>query len=267
MESLQRIAEQIRTCAPPAVEVFQYPAGPDAAIVSEWAGWAELAESNLPREPPAAVCESDDRERNADLDRRLDEERRLAFEAGREKGREEGRALEREAEARRAAAAEKQRNGQAAELVENFRRERERYFDEVEREVVELALAIAARVLRREAQMDPLLLTGAVRVALGQLAGTTAVRLKVPAEEVELWTENLALLPNLTVKPAVTAGEGMRLGQCRIETEMGSVDLGLRAQLEEIERGFFDRNGRTGARAVTTHQTPQSAEPEMEVLP
>ncbi len=35
---------------------------------------------------------------------------------------------------------------------------------------MKLALAVAARILRREAQMDPLLLTGAVRVALGQLA-------------------------------------------------------------------------------------------------
>ena len=38
--------------------------------------------------------------------------------------------------------------------------------------MVKLALAIAARILRREAQTDPLLLTGAVRVALGQLAAT-----------------------------------------------------------------------------------------------
>jgi len=35
----------------------------------------------------------------------------------------------------------------------------------------------------------------------------------------------------------------MRLGDCRIETEMGSVDIGIRAQLSEIERGFFDRAG------------------------
>jgi flagellum-specific ATP synthase len=35
----------------------------------------------------------------------------------------------------------------------------------------------------------------------------------------------------------------MRLGDCVIETELGSVDLGIRAQLGEIERGFFDRAG------------------------
>ncbi len=45
------------------------------------------------------------------------------------------------------------------------------------------------------------------------------------------------------MKPEVVAGEGMRLGDCVIETELGSVDLGIRSQLGEIERGFFDRAG------------------------
>jgi flagellar assembly protein FliH len=95
--------------------------------------------------------------------------------------------------------------------------------------------------------MDPLLLTGAVRVALGQLAGSTQVRLQVPAAELDLWSEAMALVPNLAVRPTVIAGEGMRLGDCTIETAMGSVDLGIRAQLGEIERGFFDRAGSSGS--------------------
>ena len=95
--------------------------------------------------------------------------------------------------------------------------------------------------------MDPLLLTGAVRVALGQLSGSTKCGCACPPAELELWTEAIALLPNLAVKPAVAAGEGMRLGDCVIETELGSVDLGIRSQLGEIERGFFDRAGRDRA--------------------
>jgi hypothetical protein len=58
-------------------------------------------------------------------------------------------------------------------------------------------------------------------------------------------------VPNLTIKPSVIAGEGMRLGECVMETELGSVDLGIRAQLGEIERGFFDRAG--GSKAVTSN--------------
>jgi flagellar assembly protein FliH len=182
-----------------------------------------------------------------EFEARLAEETRKSFEAGRERGCQEGRQSEREAQSTTQATAEQERTRQAAGLIERFAQERERYLHAVEREVVKLALAVAARILRREAQMDPLLLTGAVRVALGQLSGATEVRLCVPPADLSLWTEAIALLPNLAVKPAVTAGEGMRLGDCVIETGMGSVDLGIRAQLGEIERGFFDRAGSPGA--------------------
>ena len=155
----------------------------------------------------------------------------------------EGRQAEREAQTAGREGAERQRVRQGVELVERFAQQRENYLRAVEREVVELALAVAARILRREAQMDPLLLTGAVRVALGQLAGSTKARLRVPEAELDLWREAIALVPNLAVRPAVSAGDGMRLGDCVIETELGSVDLGIRAQLGEIERGFFDRAG------------------------
>jgi flagellar assembly protein FliH len=170
-------------------------------------------------------------------------ETRRSFEAGREQGRIEGRQAEHGAQTAAQATAEQLRVRQAAEMIERFAVERDQYLQAVEREVVVLALAVAARILRREAQMDPLLLTGAVRVALGQLSGSTQVRLPVPAAELGLWSETAALFPRLRVKPVVLAGEGMRLGDYMIETELGSVDLGIRAQLGEIERGFFDRAG------------------------
>ena len=130
-----------------------------------------------------------------------------------------------------------------------FSEERDRYLAAVEREAVRLALAVAARILRREAQMDPLLLTGAVRVALGHLAASSEVELRVPAVELELWKEAIRHLPHLAMKPAVTAGEGMRLGDCTIESKVGTVDLGVRSQLAEIERGFFDRAGNAAVSA------------------
>jgi flagellar biosynthesis/type III secretory pathway protein FliH len=71
---------------------------------------------------------------------------------------------EREAHAQAAGrrGANQQSMQQAAELIsDNFSRERDRFLLRVEHEVVELALAVSARILRREAQMDPLLLTGA----------------------------------------------------------------------------------------------------------
>jgi flagellar assembly protein FliH len=174
----------------------------------------------------------------------------------------EGRQSEREAQAAAEEAREERRVRQAAEWIERFGEARDRYLQEAEQEVVKLALAVAARILRREAQMDPLLLTGAVRVALGQLAASTEVRLRVPAADLDLWNEAINLLPNLALKPTLAAEEGMHLGDCEIDARMGSVDLGIRAQLGEIERGFFDRAGGRRVEAVSAKELPSSRSPE-----
>jgi flagellar assembly protein FliH len=126
------------------------------------------------------------------------------------------------------------------QAIEEFRVNRDRYLAQVEREVVQLSLAIAERILHRETQIDPLLLSGAVRVALGQLAESTEVRLKVPLAERDMWAELLRLMPNLPLRPELTIDEKMTAGECTIETHLGTIDIGVRAQLAEIERGFFD---------------------------
>lgn len=121
---------------------------------------------------------------------------------------------------------------------EEFAKERTRYFATVESQVVKLALAIAARVLQREARMDPLLLSGAVRVALEKVDEESEIRLRVPMSEAELWSEEFEAAGAGAVR--VVGDEGMARGECVLETSVGTVDLGVEAQLGEIERGFFD---------------------------
>jgi flagellar assembly protein FliH len=121
---------------------------------------------------------------------------------------------------------------------EEFARERARYFAGVEAEVVKLALAIAARVLHREATLDPLLLTGVVRVALEKVAEDSAMVLRVPVDAVEMWREVFAASPESSLQ--VMGDERLAAGECVLDTNVGRVELGVSAQLEEIERGFFD---------------------------
>lgn len=169
---------------------------------------------------------------------REERERRWAreLEAARRQGVEQGRtaALGEESPWR------KQCTAQLAAAIEEFRTRSDEYLAQVEHEVVRLALAVAERILHREAQMDPLLLTGAVRVALGCLAESTEVRLRVPAAQQEMWAEMLRLMPALPLRPEVVADTEMAATDAQLETALGRVDLGVRAQIEEIERGFFD---------------------------
>jgi flagellar assembly protein FliH len=124
------------------------------------------------------------------------------------------------------------------DVCEEFRKERTRYFAGVEGEVVKLALAIAARVLHREATLDPLLLTGVVRVALEKLAEGSAAVLRVPVSTVEDWRRAFVVGSERTLQ--IVGDERLAAGECVLDTNVGRVELGVGAQLEEIERGFFD---------------------------
>ena len=54
---------------------------------------------------------------------------------------------------------------------------------------MQLALAIARKILHREAQIDPLLLTGLVHVALEKLGAGTRVRLRANPADIHFWNE------------------------------------------------------------------------------
>jgi flagellar assembly protein FliH len=167
-------------------------------------------------------------ERESSFRQQLEAETSAAFERGR-----------REEESRRTDMTKRMAESIEHALCE-FVAARDGYLAQVEQEVVRLALSIATRILHREAQMDALLLSGAVRVALGQLSDTTEVRLRIPASQHQLWSEMIHLMPNLPLRPQLVAEGALEPGECTLETHLGSVDLGVKAQLGEIERGFFD---------------------------
>jgi flagellar assembly protein FliH len=248
------------------IEEFAYRQGPEAQyeIGSRWA--FEDEDDAEESDPEARHSSASPESTTSAEDELLREAERRGFAAGSEQGREEGRAEqrdhEREANATLAHTAEARRREERARLIESLDAASQQYIHDIEPEVVRLALAVAARILRREAQMDPLLLSGAVRVALGQLASSTRVKLRVPQGDLELWREAIALVPNPGSRPEVITGEGMRLGDCVIETELGSVDLGIRAQLSEIERGFFDRPGSHAAAHAARHNSRQNSAEE-----
>lgn len=131
-----------------------------------------------------------------------------------------------------------QEREQVMRVCADFSRDREKYFAAIEAEVVQLALAIAARVLHREARLDPLLLGAAVRVALEKVAEDSGAVLHVPEEDVQAWQSLLSEKAGAAVQ--VVGEQGMGAAECVLETSVGRVEFGVSAQLQEIEKGFFD---------------------------
>ena len=207
-------------------------------------GFPESGEpnSNIRNQPVGGVYEgmfqgnTQDRAlRDAGVRSAIEAARKQGFEAGEREGRRACRS-ESEAEMNLSLTAERQ---QVLETVRQFRAARDRYFAEVEQEIVKLALAIAERVLHREAQIDPLLLTGVVRVALEKMADRSGVVLRVAGADVEAW-ERVFHSTEASERPRVAEDERLQRGECVLETRMGTVELGVHVQLGEIEKGFFD---------------------------
>jgi flagellar assembly protein FliH len=161
--------------------------------------------------------------------------RKQGIEQGIQQGRQAAR-VELESEMNAAVVQERTR---VVHAITQFAATRENYFLSVEHEVVNLALAIAGRVLHREAQLDPLLLAGVVRVALDKMQDRTGVVLRVAPSDVMPWQELFAAT-EATERPNVIEDARLQRGDCLLETKMGTVELGIGAQLEEIEKGFFD---------------------------
>jgi len=179
------------------------------------------------------------------------EEGRFASEQAVAMAREQGRREAQQASEQQIYIERQRLQAQIAQSLEQFRLERQSYFHNVEGEVVRLALAIAARVLHREAQLDPLLLSGAVRVALEKLGSSTNVVMRVAPREAGQWKEFFRGSCNARIQPGVLEDPTLSPGECSLTTELGTIELGVQAQLEEIEKGFFDLLNRRPVEAIT----------------
>jgi flagellar assembly protein FliH len=127
-----------------------------------------------------------------------------------------------------------------ATALSDFVRERAAYYLKIEAEAVQLALSIARKILHREAQVDPLLLRGIVRVALEQVEGATGVVLAVHPQQSGDWRQYLASHMEAKDVPEIVEDPALAAERCELRTSMGSAQLGVEVQLKEIEQGMMD---------------------------
>jgi flagellar assembly protein FliH len=124
-------------------------------------------------------------------------------------------------------------------VLKEFADQREDYFASVEAEVVQLALSIAAKILHREAQVDPMLVATLVRMAVEKMREGSSVTVRVSPRRAAAWKKYFAGFPNMA---RVEVAEDAKLSEqdCLLETELGTANFGLDTQLKEVEQGFFD---------------------------
>ncbi len=125
-----------------------------------------------------------------------------------------------------------------AATLDDLMRVRNEMIRHTEKQMVQLALAVARRVLHREVSIDPAALVTMMRVALERVSDSARVTVRLhPAD----YQSVAAALAEAATSEQVTVTTDARLarGACRIESEYGDIDAGVDAQIQEIARALL----------------------------
>jgi flagellar assembly protein FliH len=162
---------------------------------------------------------------NADQNARLAALEREAFAKGYEQGERAGA----EAAAQRGEAILRR----LTQTVEELATLRAEMIHQTERQMVQLALAIARRIVHREVSLNQDLLIAMARVALDRLGDSAQVTVKLNPEEFQ--ATGAARVAQLgAAHVAVVSDPRVPRGGCRVESSLGTMDAGVDAQLQEI---------------------------------
>lgn len=122
--------------------------------------------------------------------------------------------------------------------VGEIRSARSAWLSHWEQRAVELAIAIAARVLRREAEQTPAVTLALVREALELAAGAGRITLHLNPRDRETLGDPLNQVVSSAGKSLqvdVVADSNVAPGGCLVTTELGEIDQRLESQLARIQ--------------------------------
>lgn len=127
-----------------------------------------------------------------------------------------------------------------AQTIEELQALRGELIHRTERQVVELALAIARKVIQREASIDHDLLIAMARVALDRLADTATASIRLhPEDHAAVVGRSTAALTAAGHAVEIAADPAVRRGSCVVRSDVGSIDVGVGAQLDELTRALL----------------------------
>jgi flagellar assembly protein FliH len=118
-----------------------------------------------------------------------------------------------------------------------MRQAQEEFFAAIEPQLVELAAAIAARILQRECTTDPDLIRRVVRSAIQHLVDRESVSIRVnPADLEAMRVEKISLLDEFDGLRLLTvlADDVVTRGGCVVDTTLVQVDARLETQFNQI---------------------------------
>jgi flagellar assembly protein FliH len=126
-----------------------------------------------------------------------------------------------------------------AQTVEELASLRNDVLRRTERQVVQLALAIASRILERELSVDRGLLLAMARVALDRLGEHAAATIRLHPDDFAVVMAARGAEP-LSEQVQVVADPVVGRGGCLVQSDFGLMDVGIESQFRELARMLLD---------------------------
>jgi flagellar assembly protein FliH len=108
---------------------------------------------------------------------------------------------------------------------------------QTERQMVQLALAVAQRVVQRELAVDPALLLEMARGVVARIDESARVTVRLNPQDYD--ASGAAAITDLAPNVAITADSKVEPGGCRIESDFGTLEAGVEAQILEFGRALL----------------------------
>jgi flagellar assembly protein FliH len=124
-----------------------------------------------------------------------------------------------------------------AQTIEELSGLRQTLIHETEREMVQLALTLARRVVHREVTLDPELAAALAHVALERLGTNTPATIRLNPEDYTIVAQDPTRWGGQTV--TVVPDPAISRGGCLVESAFGSVDATIERQFDELSRALF----------------------------
>jgi flagellar assembly protein FliH len=146
-----------------------------------------------------------------------------------------------------AAAAQQETAALAKKLaasLDDLMRVRHEMIRHTEKQMVQLALAVARRVVHREVSIDATALVTMMRVALERVSDSARVTVRLnPVDHQSV----AATVSGTSDQVTMTPDARLPRGACRIESDYGDIDAGVDAQIQEIARALLGEGKGPGA--------------------
>ena len=129
----------------------------------------------------------------------------------------------------------------AQHLIQTAEQEVAKMFLDAERQIVEIALAIASKILAREIADNPTTILPILKEALGKVSDQEQITIRVNPEDYEMVLmakRDLQLMLKRDNTITITADHTVAVGGCTIETALGTVDARLDTKLELVHKAL-----------------------------